>query len=895
MMPSLRRALLILPLWLFVSLRMWHWWFGAIDDRYLPLFIPLSLALLYEFAILPSVFLFFVIKAKRPNRRVARKNSLVAVISLCVPSAESIDIVERQLRAIAAIKYPHDSWILDEGNSPEIKALAKRYGVKHFSRKGIRRYNQSGPPFQKKTKAGNVNAWLDHVKRHDYEYFVQLDIDHLPQPNYLNKTLGYFKDPKIGWVQAPSVYGNLRHWTARGAAEQELVLQGPLQMGFYGYSDTPFIIGSHSTYRMSAIREIGGFQPTRAEDHLDTVYLAHHGFKGVFLPEVIATGDGPESLTTYLSQQYAWAYSMLQVLVGHTPRLLGSMPLRRKFQFLFAQTWYPLWTIAYFTMFMTPVVALWLGRDIVSVDPMQMIAHFLPVFFSGFIIWWSAYPLMQPKNVLLSWRGMVLHAVRWPVILRANFAALFRIKKPYMITPKGTYAHLAPDVSTYRPFLLLGIISVASTLIALRIYGDDTPIAQLVFALTNAVFMLSVCVVDIVVRLKESKPKLPDLKNSWSKPIGATATLAAALLISLSASLHTMYEPLAFAQSAETTTTANVEPTVKRVNYDMNKDELIEQIGLIPTNQSDEPVIGIYSEVGNRTDVSRGRIIQHSFADWRDSHYIAYVIATTLQEGNTPLVTIEPHTDDSTGEELLQNIIVGSYDDSLRSISKIFEASNNPVYVRFAHEMELADLYNWGNQDPQLYIAAYQHATNLLRKSPRVQTIWSPAGNPGAEQYYPGDEYVDIIGTTILYDQYWYAEWVPPFAYLATMRQWLQDFERPVWIVEFGAGTANPETQSELIAEAVAGFEDFGYETLVYIDMVDANINGPNYRLASPNSYEALMVRSTPQHNNKDWFTYPTKLGPDICLSVDGARINPFDLMATTKSEIDCRLTVQWR
>jgi len=98
-------------------------------------------------------------------------------------------------------------------------------------------------------------------------FFTQLDIDHNPRLDYLDRVLGYFEDPKVAWVQAPSVYGNFEHWTARGSAEQEFVLQGPLQMGFYGHSRTPFIIGSHSTYRMSAIREIGGFQPTRAEDH----------------------------------------------------------------------------------------------------------------------------------------------------------------------------------------------------------------------------------------------------------------------------------------------------------------------------------------------------------------------------------------------------------------------------------------------------------------------------------------------------------------------------------------------------------------------------------------------------------------------------------------------------
>ena len=61
--------------------------------------------------------------------------------------------------------------------------------------------------------------------------------------------LGYFRDPDVAWVQAPLVYGNLSNWIARGSAEQELVLQGPLQQGFYGVNETPFIIGSHTTYR----------------------------------------------------------------------------------------------------------------------------------------------------------------------------------------------------------------------------------------------------------------------------------------------------------------------------------------------------------------------------------------------------------------------------------------------------------------------------------------------------------------------------------------------------------------------------------------------------------------------------------------------------------------------
>ena len=140
-------------------------------------------------------------------------------------------------------------------------------------------WNQPSAPFQRKTKAGNVNSWLDAYGEL-YSHFTQLDIDHVPVPDYLDRVLGYFVDPKVKWVQAPSLYGNHEaSWSARGSTEQEFGLQGPLQMGFFGFSRTPFIIGSHSTYDMAAIRSINGFQPTRAEDHLDTVYLAAKGEK----------------------------------------------------------------------------------------------------------------------------------------------------------------------------------------------------------------------------------------------------------------------------------------------------------------------------------------------------------------------------------------------------------------------------------------------------------------------------------------------------------------------------------------------------------------------------------------------------------------------------------------
>ncbi len=836
---SRRRALIILPLWSACLVWMWAWWLHTARINFLPLFIPLTLALLYEFAILPTVFLYFVFRAKLPPKRIAPKGKKVAVISLCVPSKESIDIIERQLIAMSQITYPHDSWILDEGNDKNIKALAKKYGVKHFSRKGIEKYNQATAPFAAKTKAGNVNAWLDRVKRRSYDFFVQFDIDHLAHPNYLHKTLGFFRDEKIAWVQAPSVYGNRTNWVARGAAEQELALQGPLQMGFYGHSKTPFIIGSHCTYRMSAIREIGGFQPTRAEDHLDTLVLASKGYDGVFLPEVIAEGDGPETLSTYLAQQFAWAYSMFQVLMYHTPKLLGKMPLRKKIQFLFSQTWYPLWSLSYLVMFFCPLAALVINKEVARMNRPDFLIHFVPLFVCSFLVWWAARPFMQPRKLMLSWRGMILHAVRWPVILRAILNALFRVKKPYMITPKGAFSHTAPALKTYKAFLLLGLMSASAVLYATMAYRTAALESQTVFALTNASFMLLICFIDIDLRLRALKTKWYRLSIDWFKPVAATTGLAVIMAITF---LNTPFVVNNLAYAGSLPVAQYTQPTKLVPIDDMTTQQLTNEIAqLSGPRQQTVPEIGIFNP-GDGNPRSAQRYIRHVFVDWNNTHELAKQILITLRGNNVPLVTLEPRGEQD-GNLLLTKIENGKYDSQLQEIATIVGATKQPVYIRFAHEMELANLYPWGAQEPGTYVAAYRHVVTFARShnAGNVKWVWSPAGNDGAEAYYPGDDVVDVVGTTILYDRYWYGDDEPAFSELAHNRDRLFMFHKPVWIAEFGVGTYDIAYQQRLVKDALDNFKGAGYSALVYLNIPDSNIVGPDYHLQNLSEFADLF------------------------------------------------------
>jgi cellulose synthase (UDP-forming) len=157
----------------------------------------------------------------------------VAMLTTIVPAKEPIYVVERTLRAMRQVRYRGqvDIWILDEGNDPAVRAMAERLGVYHFSRKGIPRYNQVRGAYRARTKAGNHNAWRDNYERY-YDIVAQMDPDHVPLPCFLERTIGYFRDPDVAFVVAPQVYGNMyENWVAHGASAQQYLFSGVVERG----------------------------------------------------------------------------------------------------------------------------------------------------------------------------------------------------------------------------------------------------------------------------------------------------------------------------------------------------------------------------------------------------------------------------------------------------------------------------------------------------------------------------------------------------------------------------------------------------------------------------------------------------------------------------------------
>jgi cellulose synthase/poly-beta-1,6-N-acetylglucosamine synthase-like glycosyltransferase len=126
---------------------------------------------------------------------------------------EDVMILRATLEACVRMDYPHRTFLCDDGgtaqrlNDPdpekarkareragELKALCAELGVTYMTREK-----------NEHAKAGNLNSALRVT---DGEFLIILDADHVPEPHFITRLIGYFADEKLAYVQTPHAFYN---------------------------------------------------------------------------------------------------------------------------------------------------------------------------------------------------------------------------------------------------------------------------------------------------------------------------------------------------------------------------------------------------------------------------------------------------------------------------------------------------------------------------------------------------------------------------------------------------------------------------------------------------------------------------------------------------------------
>ncbi len=431
--------------------------------------VTVMVAMQIVIAVRTLVLTFFAARARDPIPMVPPPGLRVAVLTTIVPGKEPVELVMATLRAMRRIRHDGvlDVWLLDEGDDPEVRRRCERIGVRHFSRRGRPEWNQLAGPYKARTKHGNHNAWRA-ANEDRYDVVAQMDPDHVPYPNFLERTLGYFCDPDTAFVVAPQVYANLTEsFVARGAAELAYLFHGVIQRGGNGRG-APLLIGTNHLYRPAAFRQIDGYQDSIIEDHLTSMVILSavnpvtgNGWRGVYTPDVIAVGEGPATYSDFFSQQKRWAYGIWEIARSHSPAVLRRLPLvSQRLAFVALQTHYPTTAISWVSgIFLTGLYLIG-GIAITRLPSLIWALLFLVNLLAGlaFIQFTRRFNLAAHERRSWGLSGMALELVTAPVYLAAAAAQLAGRPLAYVVTAKGSAA-TGDTWRTFRPHLAWTAVS----------------------------------------------------------------------------------------------------------------------------------------------------------------------------------------------------------------------------------------------------------------------------------------------------------------------------------------------------------------------------------------------------------------------------------------------------
>src|SRR3989344_5095533 len=119
-------------------------------------------------------------------------------------------------------------------------------------------------------------------------FFALFDADHVPHRDFLKRTMGYFEDSKIAFVQTPQYYANRnKNFLTQASWEQQELFFGPLCQGKNRLNAT-FWCGTNAVMRREAILGIGGVPENNiAEDFLASLLIHKNGWNSLYIPEIL--------------------------------------------------------------------------------------------------------------------------------------------------------------------------------------------------------------------------------------------------------------------------------------------------------------------------------------------------------------------------------------------------------------------------------------------------------------------------------------------------------------------------------------------------------------------------------------------------------------------------------
>ncbi len=809
------------------TINFFYWFLNPDLIGYRPVYIILIITMAYSYSkIIYEWYHYWNISV--PDEPKESKKFTVDVLTTYFPG-EPYDMIIDTLTAIQKMRYPHTTYLCDEANDPFLKEECKKLGVIHVTRNN-----------RIDAKAGNINNAL---KQATGEICLILDPDHIPQPNFLDHVVPYFENTELGFVQTVQAYSNLNEsYVAKGAAQQTFQFYGPMMMCMNSYG-TVNAIGANCIFRRAALDSIGGHAAGLSEDMHTAMKLHAKGWRSIYVPKVFTLGFVPSNITAYYKQQLKWSRGTLELLVTTYPKIFRKLSLRQKLHYGLIPFHY-LIGIIYLINFLIPIISLLTSTSPWKGNMVMFIIIIIPLIFSVLLI--RSYVqrwVMNERERGYHIIGGLLQISTWWVYCLGLFYTIIRKKIPYLPTPKDD-----SDQNNW-PIVFPNLIVAAASIFAIN-YGlsiDWTPFNVFMagFALLNTFFMLfSVYLArhevkrydrdslnllrasyrDIKFSIKlwfwKARHFLYDISRRFAVPI-----LIGALL--LSGGLLKYHQYMQW-EGVKADKQYSLKPNYTGIFLPTENNGLSNIEAIKSIEESQQTHFDIHS-------------FYLAWGDGDSEKFPEKLISSIQDNQSIPMITWEPWASTfqiSDSIELLKNeekifkyISEGFFDDYITSFALKVKASKKPLFLRFAHEFD-NPAYPWSQKGKNTAVEfkkAWRYVHDLFSELnvTNIIWVWNPWKANAVADYFPGKEYVDWVGLTIL--NYEDNSFKDLYDHFKTELSYTTN--APVMIAEFGS-LGSTEYKTQWIDEALTNIENEHQEinALVYFNSkYDQNV--PDYVL----------------------------------------------------------------
>ena len=272
------------------------------------------------------------------------------------------------------------AYVLDDSHSPALKEMAREFGFVYATRPNRGWFKKSG------------NLWFGYQVSYG-EFILLLDADFAPRHDFLDEVLPYMDaDPRLGIVQTPQFFRvtDDQTWVERGAGANQELFYRSIQAA-RARKGGAICVGSCALYRRAALKDNSGMTlAEHSEDMLTGFDLRSIGWRLIYIPVALSTGNCPDNVLAFLNQQYRWCSGTVGLLTAKR-FWSAKLPLYTRVCYISGLVYY-IYTALF--LFLMPVLTIGILALVPNILLFKNMIFMVPVLLYGALIFpsWHSLP-----------------------------------------------------------------------------------------------------------------------------------------------------------------------------------------------------------------------------------------------------------------------------------------------------------------------------------------------------------------------------------------------------------------------------------------------------------------------------------------------------------------------